>query len=165
MSTSELVLEETPYLNLTTRGRKTGLKHDVELWFAFEDGRLYFLAHESSHWWKNVVKTPRGEVEVSEILFEGTGRLVSEKREDTFELFRGKYGREQVERWYGGERTKRIAGEIQLGRVWGKKSSGKGSMDERAGEHVKINRANFSYVAPLYIQTNSQNLARRSLAQ
>src|SRR5437764_1099695 len=52
MSTSELVLEETPYLNLTTRGRKTGLKHDVELWFAFEDGRLYFLAYESSHWWK-----------------------------------------------------------------------------------------------------------------
>src|SRR3989440_12732578 len=102
MSTSELVLEETPYLNLTTRGRKTGLKHDVELWFAFEDGRLYFLAHESSPWRKNVVKTPRVEVEVSEILFEGTGRLVTEKREHTYELFRGKYRRDQVERWYGG---------------------------------------------------------------
>src|SRR5207249_5559204 len=86
MSTSELVLEETPYLNLTTRGRKTGLKHDVELWFAFEDGKLFFLAHESSHWWKNVVKTPRVEVEVSEILFEGTGRLVPQKLEHTFEL-------------------------------------------------------------------------------
>jgi len=132
MSTSEIVLEETPYLNLTTRGRKTGLKHDVELWFAFEDGRLYFLAHESSHWWKNVVKTPRVEVEVSEILFEGTGRLVPEKREHTFELFRGKYGRDQVERWYGGERSKRKAVEIQLGRVLGKKPSGKGSLIEIA---------------------------------
>src|SRR5437016_12258134 len=102
MSTSEIVLEETPYLNLTTRGRKTGLKHDVELWFAFEDGRLYFLAHESSHWWKNVVKTPRVEVEVSELVFEGTGRLVAEKRDQTVELFRGKYGSSPVEPWYGG---------------------------------------------------------------
>src|SRR5438270_2825 len=90
MSTSEIVLEETPYLNLTTRGRKTGLKHDVELWFAFEDGKLYFLAHESSQWWKNLAKTPRVEVEVSEILFEGTGRLVPQKLEHTFELFRRK---------------------------------------------------------------------------
>src|SRR5437773_9979725 len=121
MSTSELVLEETPYLNLTTRGRKTGMKHDVELWFAFEDGKLFFLAHESSHWWKNVVKTPRGEVEVSEILFEGTGRLVPQKLEHTFELFRRKYGRYQVERWYGGERSKGQAVGIQLGRARGKK--------------------------------------------
>ncbi len=65
------MLEETPYLNLTTRGRKTGLKHDVELWFAFEDGKLYFLAHESSHWWKNVVKTPRKMVRWREIKAEG----------------------------------------------------------------------------------------------
>jgi hypothetical protein len=127
MATSEIMLEETPYLNLTTKGRKTGLKHDIELWFAFEDGRLYFLAHESSHWWKNIVKTPRVEVEVSEILFEGRGRLVPERLEHTFELFRRKYGREQVERWYGGERSKRKAVEIQLGRVLGKKPSGKSS--------------------------------------
>ena len=132
MSTSEIVLEETPYLNLTTRGRKTGLKHDVELWFAFEDEKLYFLAHESSHWWKNVVKTPRVEVEVSEILFEGTGRLVPQKLEHTFELFRQKYGRHQVERWYGGERSKRKPVEIQLGRVLGKKPSGKDSLIEIA---------------------------------
>jgi hypothetical protein len=121
------MLEETPTLNLTTRGRKTGPKHDVELWFAFEDGRLYFLAHESSQWWKNIVKTSRVEVDVSEILFEGTGRVVPEKLNHIFELFRGKYGRDQVERWYGGERSKRQAVEIQLGRVLGKKPSGKTS--------------------------------------
>src|SRR5436853_6055785 len=106
MSTSEIVLEETPYLNLTTRGRKTGLKHDVELWFAFEDEKLYFLAHESSHWWKNVVKTPRVEVEVSEILFKGTGRFVPEKHKNTFKLLRQKYGRHEVEIWNVGVRTK-----------------------------------------------------------
>src|SRR5260370_22860987 len=127
MMTSEVMLEETPCLNLTTRGRKTGLKHDIELWFAFEDGKLYFIARESSYWWKNIVKTPRVEVEVSEILFEGTGRLVPEKLEHTFERFRQKYGRDQVERWYGGERSKRKAVEIRLGRGVRKEASGRGA--------------------------------------
>ncbi len=121
MATSEIMLEETPFLNIATKGRKTGLKHDVELWFAFEDGKLYFLAHESSSWWKNMVKTPRVEVEVSEILFEGTGRLVPEKLDYIYGLFRRKYGANQVERWYGGERSKRRAVEIGLGRVLGKR--------------------------------------------
>lgn len=121
MATSEIMLEETPFLNIATKGRKTGLKHDVELWFAFEDGKLYFLAHESSSWWKNMVKTPRVEVEVSEILFEGTGRLVPEKLDYIYGLFRRKYGDNQVERWYGGERSKRRAVEIGLGRVLGKR--------------------------------------------
>ncbi len=125
MATSEIVLEETPYLNLTTRGRKTGLKHDVELWFAFDDYKLYFLAHESSHWWKNIAQTPRVEVEVSEILFEGKGRLVQDKLDHVFELFRRKYGHDKVERWYGGNRSKRRAVEIELGRVLGKRPSNK----------------------------------------
>jgi F420H(2)-dependent quinone reductase len=130
MATSEIVLEETPYLNLTTRGRKTGLKHDVELWFAFENYRIYFLAHESSHWWKNIAKTQRVEVEVSEILFEGTGRLVQDKLEHVFELFRRKYGPDRVDRWYGGNRSKRRAVEIELGRVLGKRPSSKNQLLE-----------------------------------
>jgi hypothetical protein len=125
LATSEILLEETPYLNLTTRGRRTGLQHDVELWFAFDDYKLYFLAHESSNWWKNIIRTPRVEVEVSEILFEGNGRLVQEKLDHILELFRRKYGENQVERWYGGNRSKRRAIEIELGRVLGKRPSGK----------------------------------------
>ncbi len=132
MATSEIMLEETPFLNLTTKGRKTGLKHDVELWFAFEDGKLYFLAHESSNWWKNMVKTPRVEVEVSEILFEGTGRLVPEKLDQIYGLFRRKYSDDQVERWYGGERSKRRAVEIQLGRVLGKRPTSSNNLLEIA---------------------------------
>jgi len=125
MATSEIVLEETPYLNLTTKGRKTGLKHDVELWFAFENYRLYFLAHESSHWWKNIIKNRRVEVEVSEILFEGTGRLVPDKLDYIFDLFRHKYGTDQIQRWYGGNRAKRQAVEVELGHVLGKRPSNK----------------------------------------
>src|SRR5436189_6232314 len=106
MATSEIVLEETPYLNLTTRGRKTGLKHDVELWFAFEDYKLYFLAHESSQWWKNIAKTPRVEVEVSEIHYEGKGRIVQDKLDHILEHYSRKYGPDQPERRHSANRPK-----------------------------------------------------------
>jgi deazaflavin-dependent oxidoreductase (nitroreductase family) len=125
LATSEIILEETPYLNLTTRGRRTGLSRTVELWFAFEDGKLFFLAHEDSDWWKNMEKTPRVEVEVGEILFEGSGNLVQEKLEHVFALFRQKYGDDQVNRWYGGQRSNRRAVAVELGRVLGKRPSAK----------------------------------------
>ncbi len=129
MATSEILLEETPYLNLTTKGRKTGLQHNVELWFVFEDGKLLFLAHENSHWWKNIEKNPRVEVEVSEILFQGKGRLIQEKLDHIFTLFRKKYGSSQVERWYGKSRGMRKSVEIELEKVLGKRPVSKLSME------------------------------------
>jgi len=131
METSEMMLEATPVLNLTVKGRRTGLRHDVELWFAFEDGMLYFLAHESSNWWKNIVKNNQVEVEVSEILFEGTGKIVQEKLDHVLMLFEKKYGRDQIERWYR-DRSKRKPVEIALGRVLGKRPSGKSPILEIA---------------------------------
>ena len=123
MATSEIILEETPYLNLTVRGRKTGLPRTVELWFAFAESKLFFLAHEASAWWKNLQRSPRVEVEVGEILFEGTGKLVQENLEQVFTLFRKKYGDDQVDRWYGGKRSNRRAVSVELGRVLGKRPS------------------------------------------
>ncbi len=121
MATSEILLEETPFLNLTTKGRKTGLNHSVELWFAFENDKLLFLAHENSNWWKNIEKNPRVNVEVSEILFQGRGRLVQDKLSHIFELFRRKYGNIKVETWYGEKRGKRKGVEVELERVLGKR--------------------------------------------
>jgi len=123
LATSEAILEETPYLNLTTKGRRTGLSRTVELWFVFEDGNLFFLAHEDSDWWKNVKKTRRVEVEVGEILFEGSGSLAQEKLDHVFGLFRRKYGDVQVNRWYGGQRSNRRVVAVELGRVLGKRPS------------------------------------------
>ncbi len=132
MATSEIVLEEFPYLNLTTKGRRTGLSRSVELWFAFEDGKLFLLAHEDSSWWKNLGKTPRVEVEVREIVFEGRGSLAQEKLEHVFNLFRQKYGDDQVNRWYGGQRSNRRVVTVELGRVLGKKPSEKMRLIELA---------------------------------
>ena len=125
MATSEIILEDTPYLHLTTKGRHTGLFRSVELWFAFENGKLFFLAHDNSSWWKNLGKTPRVEIEVGEILFEGTGNLVQESLEHVFNLFRRKYGDDQVNRWYGGQRSNRRAVAVELRKVLGKRPSEK----------------------------------------
>ncbi len=120
-TTSELLLEDSPYLNLTTKGRKTGLNRTVELWFAFDDGKLYFLAHEDSHWWKNIAQNAQVEVEVSEIAFQGKAALVPEKLTQIFTQFRKKYGDAQVERWYSGKRSRRKPVEVELLRVLGKR--------------------------------------------
>src|SRR2546425_10252133 len=125
MATSEAILEETPYLNLTTRGRRTGLARSVELWFGFYDGKLFFLAHEDSDWWKNVEKTRRVEVEVGEILFEGNGSLAQEKLDHVCTLFRRKYGDDQVNRWYASQMSNRKVVTVELGKVLGKRPSQK----------------------------------------
>lgn len=132
MATSEIMLEDIPYVNLETKGRKTGQMHSVELWFAYEDGKIYFLAHEDSHWWKNIETTSRVEVEASEILFEGNGRIVPAELNRVFDLFRRKYGDDQIERWYGGSRAKRRAVEVVLGRVLGKRPSTRSVLSEIA---------------------------------
>jgi len=68
---------------------------------------------------------------VSEILFEGTGRIVQEKLDHVLMLFEKKYGRDQVERWYR-DRSKRKPVEIALGRVLGKRPTGKSQILEIA---------------------------------
>ena len=121
MVESSLLFEEAPYLKLTVTGRKSHLKRAVQLWFAYEDGKIYFLAHENSQWWQNVSANPKVEVDVLEVAFQGLGRIVPDKLSHIYKLFRAKYGADQMERWYGGERSERQAIEIEVGRVIGKR--------------------------------------------
>ncbi len=122
MVESSLLFEEAPYLRLTVTGRKTRLKRTVQLWFAYEDGKIFFLAHERSQWWKNLSRNPKAEIEVLEVAFQGLGRLVPDKLSRIYSLFRAKYGVDQMERWYGGnKRSQRQAIEVEVGRVIGKR--------------------------------------------
>src|SRR5215831_14807105 len=117
-----LLFEEAPYLKLIVKGRKSQLKRTVQLWFAYDDGRIYFLAHKNSQWWKNVSMEPRVEVELFDVAFQGLGTLVPDKLSQIFGLFRRKYGADQVERWYGGKhRSERQPVEVAVGRVIGKR--------------------------------------------
>src|SRR2546428_13760319 len=77
---------------------------------------------------KTLERLPRVEIEVGEILFEGTGNLIQEQLEHVFNLFRRKYGDDQVSRWYGGHRSNRrvVAGGVGKGlgkRTYAKKGA------------------------------------------
>ena len=58
------------------------------------------------------------------------GDWLPEKLEHVFELFRRKYGEDQIEKWYDASRSKRKPVEIVLGRVLGKKPSSRNSLIE-----------------------------------
>ena len=51
---------------LTTRGRRTGRAHRIEIWFAVDGGRLFLLSggRDSSDWVRNLRRDPRVTVEL-----------------------------------------------------------------------------------------------------
>lgn len=48
------------FLYLTTRGRKTGNPHRIEIWYVEEGGRFYMVSEhrDNAHWVKNALHTP-----------------------------------------------------------------------------------------------------------
>jgi deazaflavin-dependent oxidoreductase (nitroreductase family) len=71
---------QADFCYLTTRGRKTGRPHRIEIWFAVADGRLYMLAggRDSADWVRNVQATPDVEVELNGQRHAGRGRVIVE---------------------------------------------------------------------------------------
>jgi len=86
MFLSEVANEK--YLYLTTRGRRTGRAHTVELWFAIAGGKIY-LSHEGTYtdWMKNIMKENRVDFKIGQVTAQGSARIVNETA--TFET--GKY--------------------------------------------------------------------------
>jgi deazaflavin-dependent oxidoreductase (nitroreductase family) len=65
---------------LTTRGRRTGKPHSVELWFAVLDDKIY-LSHEGRHtdWMKNLQKYDKVNFRIGDSCFSGVARIVAQK--------------------------------------------------------------------------------------
>ena len=64
---------------LTTTGRKSGRPHEIEIWFALQEGRLYMLAggRDRSDWVRNLMKEPRVSVRVEDETRDGRAAVVS----------------------------------------------------------------------------------------
>lgn len=93
---------------LTTRGRRTGSPHTVELWFAVSGGNVY-LSHEGEEtdWMKNIRKNSRVSFEIGGRNFKGTARYLGDHSEETelaktvlYEKYYGKDAREVIEDWF-----------------------------------------------------------------
>lgn len=80
-------LDHEQYLYLTTRGRKSGLPREIEIWFTQRDGRFYLIAeYPTSHWLRNLQANPAGSIRVAGTNFVVLARIIN--RETEAELHR-----------------------------------------------------------------------------
>jgi deazaflavin-dependent oxidoreductase (nitroreductase family) len=86
------------YLYLTTRGRKSGLSREIEIWFTYRDERFYLIAeYSTSSWIRNLQAHPEAQVRVAGKSFAVRARLISSETEPELHnviagLSRQKYG-------------------------------------------------------------------------
>ena len=72
------------YCYLTTKGRRTGNPHTIEIWFALEGKTLYILAGngERADFVRNIRAEPEVQVRIDGITYPAAGRVVTDPRED-----------------------------------------------------------------------------------
>jgi len=94
-SSKDSSFSREPYLYLTTRGRKSGLPREIEIWFTARDGRFYVIAeYPTSSWVQNLRADPKVEVRVGKESFAAQARFASEPEllRDISALSTEKYG-------------------------------------------------------------------------
>lgn len=76
-------MSEPTYLYLTTRGRRTGLPREIEIWFTRFEGRFYVIAEhrERALWVQNLRVDPRAGVRVGQRRFRAWARMVDARKE------------------------------------------------------------------------------------
>ena len=71
---------------VTTTGRTSGRPHRIEIWFAAhpEHDTIFMMSggRERADWVRNLVASPRCEVEIGETRFVGYGRVIEGTAED-----------------------------------------------------------------------------------
>ena len=94
-----MISAEPEYLYLTTTGRRTRLRREIEIWFTARDGRYYLVAEqgERASWVRNIRADPRVAFRIGARSFEGRARVVDARSEaelatDVRRLSEGKYG-------------------------------------------------------------------------
>ena len=94
-------------IHLTTKGRKTGKPHTVEVWFAVADGLVY-LSHEGERtdWMKNIAENGQVEAKIGGLTFKGgakmTGARASRERgkKALYEKYYGAAKQEVIDDWF-----------------------------------------------------------------
>jgi deazaflavin-dependent oxidoreductase (nitroreductase family) len=101
-------LAEVAFCYVTTTGRTTGRPHRIEIWFGAAPDRdtIYLLSggRERADWVRNLVASPRCEVEIGERPFIGYGRVVEGTDEDEIArtIVHDKYASgDDLEEWRG----------------------------------------------------------------
>jgi deazaflavin-dependent oxidoreductase (nitroreductase family) len=101
-----LEASDDDFCYLTTRGRRTGRPHEIEIWFALDDGSLYLLSGggDGSDWVRNLRADPAVTVRVRDRNYEASARVIDESEESergrrlVFEKYQPRYDG-SLERW------------------------------------------------------------------
>jgi deazaflavin-dependent oxidoreductase (nitroreductase family) len=101
-----LVAVDDDFCYVTTRGRRTGRPHEIEIWFALDGSTLYLLSGggERSDWVRNLRADPAVAVQLRGTTYEADARVVDEGEESergrtlVFDKYQPRYGG-SLERW------------------------------------------------------------------
>ena len=77
-------LADLDFAYLTTRGRRTGRSHRIEIWFALHDDVVYLLSGggDRSDWVRNLMASATVDLEIGPERRSTTARLVTDSDED-----------------------------------------------------------------------------------
>ena len=77
-------LDGHQFCYLTTVGRRTGRRHEVEIWYAASGSTLYLLAGggTGADWVRNLVANPGADVRVGEQTYRAVGRILEDAGEE-----------------------------------------------------------------------------------
>jgi deazaflavin-dependent oxidoreductase (nitroreductase family) len=92
-------------VRLTHYGRKTGLPHQVTIWFLVDGTTVYLVTMDMKrHWTRNVQARPEVQLEIGQEKFAGEVQLVSMAAEiaRVIELMKKKYWMSRIYLWFGG---------------------------------------------------------------
>ncbi|MGH2695346.1 MAG: nitroreductase family deazaflavin-dependent oxidoreductase [Actinomycetota bacterium] len=86
---------DEPFCYVTTKGRRTGRDHTIEIWFGADASTIYLMSGggRRADWVRNLLADPSVTVRFGGPALEGTARLVSDAAEDAaaHRLLAGKY--------------------------------------------------------------------------
>lgn len=77
-------LASESFCYLTTKGRRTGRPHEIEIWFVVRDGVIYLLS-EPGHradWIRNLVVDEHVSVRIADLRWEAIASVVGEVEDD-----------------------------------------------------------------------------------
>jgi deazaflavin-dependent oxidoreductase (nitroreductase family) len=76
-------VDSDDYCYVTTKGRRTGHPHRIEIWYAVDGSVLYLLAGggQSSDWVRNAISEPAVRVEFDGKIHSGLARMVEDPDE------------------------------------------------------------------------------------
>ncbi len=78
-------LAKEEYCYFTTKGRKTGKPHEIEIWFGIVGNTLYLLSGggDESDWVKNLRINPEVTIRIGKYIFAATARIVQDIGEES----------------------------------------------------------------------------------